>query len=271
MTNLSPLETAVLAAITALHPKVSDILREQIAAARVTLRENTGGGLIVEFAVARDAPPLPASFTSTDFVVSEVATLRLWFMAVMRGGYLYFIDGTDIEGLGLDTTGIDFLTAPFTPPQPVPMNVVHPPGTNPWRIALAFLVAPALAALLYAACYPLYAGLPSYAERVIWTAAHYAALATYPATILLGVPLFMAFRPRLNLTALNCALAGIFIAATPAIILAFMPEPLHLAAGKGLSGAIIFAGVAAIVGAISGLAFRLIARPRLTHPPHPRP
>lgn len=262
MTNLSPLETAVLAAITALHPDVSDILRQQIAAARVTLRENTGGGLIVEFAVARDAPPLPASFTSTDFVVSEVATLRLWFMAVIRGGYLDFIDGTDIEGLGLDTTGIDFLTAPFTPPQPVPVNVVHPPGTNPWRVAFAFLVAPALAALLYAACYPLYAGLPNFPERVIWTAVFYAAIATYPAAIMLGVPLFMALRHRLNLTALNCVLAGIFIAAMPAIILSFMPEPLNLAAGRGLSAAIIFAGEAAILGAISGLAFWLIARSR---------
>ncbi len=132
-------------------------------------------------------------------------------------------------------------------------------ANRPWRILVAFLVAPAAAALVYAVLHPLYAGRPSYADRLVGTTLFYGGTAIYPATVMLGIPLYAAFRPRLRLTALNCGLAGVFVLAIPAIILVLMPERLAYAANLGLAGTLAFIGEAAILGVVGGLTFWLIA------------
>jgi hypothetical protein len=100
--------------------------------------------------------------------------------------------------------------------------MTSPPG---WRIAAAFIVAPLIAAATMACFEPLYDGLPSEAERIFKTWMIFCLFGAYPATILAGVPTFLFLRSRVRPTALNCTLAGGFVAAAPSLVLSILSGP----------------------------------------------
>src|SRR4051812_25559227 len=87
--------------------------------------------------------------------------------------------------------------------EPSPMQE-YPPA---WRVALAFMIAPAFAALLMAAWRPGYDALPP--VQAFWNSAWlYAVVGAYPPTILLGVPAYFALRRHVAATLRNCTLVG---------------------------------------------------------------
>lgn len=140
-----------------------------------------------------------------------------------------------------------------------------------WRIALAFLLAPAAAALVYACLTPLYGGLPDLADRVWRTFLLYLLLGAYPAAVVLGLPLFFALKGFLNPTPLNCALVGAIIAAVPWLLLGLLSSPNYAYSNGHVThenGAITFAGLLdlgvfvaqlAALGFFAGLVFWFVA------------
>jgi hypothetical protein len=93
-----------------------------------------------------------------------------------------------------------------------------------WTIIAAFFAAPTVAALVMACLEPLYAGLPSLADRIVRSALIYCLFGAYPMTLIFGVPAFFLLRRRLRPSALNCGLAGASVAGIPSLILAIMPN-----------------------------------------------
>ncbi len=83
-----------------------------------------------------------------------------------------------------------------------------------WRIVLAFVLTPAIAALPLACIFPMYFGLPI-GERIIRTASLYALIGAYPPTAVLGVPTFLFLKGRVKASAFSCGFAGAFVAVAP--------------------------------------------------------
>jgi hypothetical protein len=81
----------------------------------------------------------------------------------------------------------------------------YPPA---WRIVLAFIIAPAFAAVLMAAFLPAYDGLPP-AQRFWNSAWLYAIVGAYPPTLMLGVPAYFALRSHAEARLRNCVLVGV--------------------------------------------------------------
>lgn len=98
----------------------------------------------------------------------------------------------------------------------------HPPR---WRVAFAFLVVPALAALSFAFAMPLYAGLPTTTDRVCRSALVYGLVGAYPAALLLGVPAYYMLRRHFEPRLISCALAGTVVTALPWLFLTLMSAP----------------------------------------------
>ncbi len=140
-----------------------------------------------------------------------------------------------------------------------------------WRVIAGFIVAPAAVAIVLAAVAPLYAGLDSYGERVWRTAPAYGLFGGYTPALVFGVPAYMLLAQRVTPTPLRCALVGAVVAALPWSFLSIgsMPDQASiddratvvdgvqtiygwLEAGK-------FVGGIALVGALTGLLFWLIA------------
>jgi hypothetical protein len=87
--------------------------------------------------------------------------------------------------------------------------------TPTWpRLIAAFVLAPAIASVAFAFVAPGYDGLPYY-EAVFSSAKLYALLGAYPLAFIFGIPLYLGLRKNARATALNCAVAGALIAATP--------------------------------------------------------
>jgi hypothetical protein len=140
-----------------------------------------------------------------------------------------------------------------------------------WRIAAAFIVAPLIAAATMACYEPLYDGLPSEAERIFKTWMVFCLFGAFPATILAGVPTFLFLRSRVRPTALNCTLAGGFVAAAPSLVLSILSVPDaaiedgHVTVRHGhltLWGWLLraeFIGEIAAFGLLGGLVFWFIA------------
>lgn len=120
------------------------------------------------------------------------------------------------EYVSSTTEGLNDTLASMVEPE------LRPPA---WRVALAFLLAPAVAAFLYACLLPLYAGVPSLVDRVWRTFPFYFVFGALPATLIFGVPAFFVLKSRVKATPLNCALVGAAIAALPWLVLGLLISP----------------------------------------------
>lgn len=140
-----------------------------------------------------------------------------------------------------------------------------------WRVVLAFAMTPLIAAAVLAVVQPLYAGLPSLADRISRTTFVYAFFGGYPATVFLGIPAFLFLRNRVHLSALNCAATGALVAAIPWLALGLFSNPdyaygnghvTHENGAKTFWGWVdlaTFTGQIAALGALAGVAFWLIS------------
>ena len=148
-------------------------------------------------------------------------------------------------------------------------QLTYPPA---WRVALAFVVVPGLAAFLYAAYEPAYAGLPSYWERVFATAKLNAIVGAYPTALVFGVPAYLAMRRRFRARAINCAIVGAALAAAPWALLVLLGPSADSASIGGRDTVIDghytaygwlrnlgFVGQIAAMGAAGGTIFWIIA------------
>lgn len=84
-----------------------------------------------------------------------------------------------------------------------------------WRVALAFLLAPGAAALLMAIAMPMYAGLPSWSERVWRTAQTLSVFGAYPIAVVFGLPAYFMLRRHFAARPFACAAVGFVISALP--------------------------------------------------------
>lgn len=98
----------------------------------------------------------------------------------------------------------------------------YPPG---WRVASAFLLAPAFAALLIAIAMPAYDGLPTLTERIWKSAIVYGVVGAYPPTIIFGIPAYFVLRKHFEPRPMNCAMVGALVAALPWAILTLFSTP----------------------------------------------
>ncbi len=90
---------------------------------------------------------------------------------------------------------------------------------------LAFVLAPAVAALVLACVIPLYPGLPSFHDRVWRTFLLFLLVGAYPAALLLGLPAFFALKDRVSPTPFNCAVVGAAVASVPWLLLGLLSSP----------------------------------------------
>jgi len=134
-----------------------------------------------------------------------------------------------------------------------------------WSVALGFSLGPGVAAALFAVASPLYAGLPDLADRIVRTAVA-VAWVVYPVAVTIGLPLYFVLRKRARPTALNCAVAGGFVAALPWLLLSIItPDEAstgdvvtvhnHLRTTAGWLELLQFVGGISILGAVAGLVF----------------
>ena len=148
-----------------------------------------------------------------------------------------------------------------------------------WRVVLAFMLTPAVAATGLACFMPAYDGLPDYWDRVQRTALTFALFGGYPATLVLGLPAYLFLRSRVRATALNCATTGALIASAPWFVLGMMSLPDWAEVGGqatvrngtmtmyGWINLFQFVGSIALVGAVAGLVFWLLAVGRIGEKP----
>jgi hypothetical protein len=115
MSELSPLENAVLDAICKEMPDEAHAISSQMSNLNVLRRENTGHGFFSYFAGTRPGPPighraLPAG--SAKVVAAWIKGLKnpVIFVLFTREGKLHMLDGSAIEEA---TNDVDFFTAEF--------------------------------------------------------------------------------------------------------------------------------------------------------------
>lgn len=133
------------------------------------------------------------------------------------------------------------------------MNVAHQAGAIPappwWRLALAFLIAPILPALLFAEWE--WRGSQSTAtlfDRFMLVSI----LGAYPAAILCGIPALVILRKRVKPTLLAIALAGGLVASLPWWIFAIL-------SGSDMIDAILETALPAFVlGLLGGVIFFIV-------------
>ena len=147
-----------------------------------------------------------------------------------------------------------------------------------WRVVLAFLLAPAAGALVYACLMTLYAGLPDLAGRVWRTFLLYLLFGGYPTAIVLGLPAFLVLKSRLGPTPLNCAVVGAAIASVPWLLLGLLSSPNHAYSNGhvthnngsitlwGLFDLGVFVAQVAALGFFAGLVFWAVAAFRVRAP-----
>lgn len=103
--QLTSLEEAVIASICELWPDYAVAVREQLVVARVTGRENTGGGIFTYFQVPQGVSPAPAGMpTSSHVEIDGLAQGMDFHLAVERGR----VDHLEGHSYGEDTSRIDF-------------------------------------------------------------------------------------------------------------------------------------------------------------------
>lgn len=127
---------------------------------------------------------------------------------------------------------------------------VHPPC---WRLALAFLVAPAVPAALYAAL--MLSDTRSEASYL----SHFrmiAIIGAYPATLLIGLPALLVLRGRLAPTFPTVSLVGGIVASGPWLLLALYSPQTSLA---DLVGYLLESVIPAfLLGLLGGAVFFLV-------------
>jgi hypothetical protein len=140
-----------------------------------------------------------------------------------------------------------------------------------WRVAAAFLVVPAFAALSFAIAMPLYAGLPTMAERIWRSALIYGLVGAYPQTVVFGVPAYFVFRRHFGPHLINCAGVGAVVATLPWLLLTLVSSPDQASIGNRatiINGSYTafgwlmnaqFLSWVALAGAIGGALFWAIA------------
>lgn len=140
-----------------------------------------------------------------------------------------------------------------------------------WRVLLAFVVAPTLVALVLAVVSSIYDGGPYLWER-LWRSAILFSVFAVAQGLVVGVPLYLLLRNRLNATPFNCALAGAVVAALPWLVINLLTPGPEYAYGGGhitdqnghrtLAGWLDIAmslGWLALMGLCAGLVFWLVA------------
>jgi hypothetical protein len=131
---------------------------------------------------------------------------------------------------------------------------------------LGFVVAPGAAAFVFSSISPLYAGLPNLSDRVLRTA-EAVSWVVYPIAVILGIPLYLGLKGRVRPSAVNLAIAGAAVAATPWLALSVIATPdeastgdvitvhHHLRTLVGWLEELKFVGEIALFGAFAGLMF----------------
>src|SRR5215218_2155167 len=76
------------------------------------------------------------------------------------------------------------------------------------RVLLAFVLTPLLISFVAACAYPLYAGLPTYWDRVLRSWPIYILFGALPATLIFGIPAFLLLRKLLRISLVSCAAVG---------------------------------------------------------------
>jgi len=150
-----------------------------------------------------------------------------------------------------------------------------------FRVLAAFVIAPAVAALLLASLEPLYAGLPSLMDRVFRTFLLYLLIGGYPSAWMLGIPAYILFRHRLRPTPVNCASVGAAVATLPWLVLGLLSVPDYSYDGgritvehghRTLPGWLDFGtslGGLAAIGAFAGITFWIVAAAGIKLPKPP--
>lgn len=146
------------------------------------------------------------------------------------------------------------------------------------RVFLAFVVAPALAAFVFACYCPLYSGLPDLADRILETFYVYLVVGAYPPSLLFGLPAYLLLRNRLRPTPLNCAIVGAIIASLPCVLIGLLLSPDyatydgqvtnrdgHLTLA-GLVHLTTVAGPIALLGSFTGVVFWAVAAAGMRRP-----
>ena len=111
MRGLWPIERAVLEAAAHDYPASADVLREQIATARVANFENTGVGFFSTVELAGEARPLPNQ-SPLDAATGNAAGIPhgMGFLVFVEDGYVSAIEGYTFDG---STVDLDFETVEF--------------------------------------------------------------------------------------------------------------------------------------------------------------
>ena len=142
---------------------------------------------------------------------------------------------------------------------------IHPPPW--WRAAVGFAAAPALPTLLISALSPAYEGLPDLSERIWRTFQLAVVFIGYLPAVVVGLPLFLFMRRRVQMSPLSCSLAGAFTAALPWLLLTLLPLAdsasegghatiiNHQLTAFGFLQAMLISSLAAALGALGGLVF----------------
>ncbi|MGX1787048.1 hypothetical protein ACWIGM_09940 [Bosea sp. NPDC055332] len=144
----------------------------------------------------------------------------------------------------------------------------------PWRVALAFVVAPLFGAVVLSI---LQLGWPSSPWKLI-ASMWLLSLGAFPAAALLGLPAYFLLRNLTELSLFSCAVVGAFIAVAPGFLLALLPMSEHFQFSVG-ERAIVVDGQptawgwalwranmakTAVAGAAGGVLFWAVARYRFT-------
>lgn len=136
-----------------------------------------------------------------------------------------------------------------------------------WRVAAAFLLVPAVAALSFAIVMPLYGGLPNMADRIWRSAWVYALVGAYPPAVVFGIPAYFALRRHFDPRLINCALVGAVVATMPWLFLTLASTPSQASSDNRatvINGSYTafgwlmnaqFVGEIAIFGALAGALF----------------
>ena len=136
-----------------------------------------------------------------------------------------------------------------------------------WRVVAAFLIAPGAAAFLM----PAFDGINAPIERIWRSAVVFGLFGAYPTTLIIGLPAFFLLRQHFAPKLINCSLTGAVVAALPWFILSVLSQPDSASidgratvtngslTAYGWLTNLTFIGQIALLGAVGGLLFWLIA------------
>ena len=107
--HLNAVEAAVLAAMSEMC-SAPDALREQIAAAAVVSRRNTGAGFFTELKIDKFTQPVPEKIICNIFANIEGCKNPVAFVLFLKDGHIDILEGASVED---STVDLDFSSANF--------------------------------------------------------------------------------------------------------------------------------------------------------------